>query len=484
MNKFLFLILLTWPVLAKGQDVNTDYQSFRKDLLNDYQKYRKGVLDDYADYLAGVWKEFQLFRGVKRDETPKPVVVPNVEDIPTNPVPQKLPAPNVTPKEEPQVPQKVPVIKPVEPAKPINAPTLDFTFYGVQLRSVKMKVFHLSSLEPSAISDVWRLYQKSNPQEVINSLASHSRLYGLNDWFTTELVRRYVDTLLRNGSSSDRIVLQHFLLANLGFDIRLASTQLQLLLLVPCKQQMYERSFLSIDGQKYYVFYDDVSPIQESSIAIYTCSLPSDVYKGELVDLVYGHYSLALKSGSDKKCTLTDGSISVSGNVNSGMMEMLRHYPLMDVPYYATSKVLPAFHMDVLKQIKPQLSGMNQSQAANALLHFVQYAFDYATDGEQHGYEKPYFLEENFYYPQNDCEDRSILYAFLVHNLLGLDVHLVQYPGHECTAVNFGYQSVDGDGYLYNGRVFIICDPTYIGASIGQCMPAYQPVQPIVEEWY
>jgi len=150
MKKFLFLILLTWPVLAKGQDVNTDYQSFRKDLLNDYQKYRKGVLDDYADYLAGVWKEFQLFRGVKRDETPKPVVVPNVEDIPTNPVPQKLPAPNVTPKEEPQVPKAVPV-KPIEPAKPINAPTLDFTFYGVQLRSVKMKVFHLSSLEPSAI---------------------------------------------------------------------------------------------------------------------------------------------------------------------------------------------------------------------------------------------------------------------------------------------------------------------------------------------
>ena len=484
MKEFLFLILLTWPVLAKGQDVNTDYQSFRKDLLNDYQKYRKGVLDDYADYLAGIWKEFQLFRGVKRDETPKPMVVPNVEDIPTNPVPQKLPAPNVTPKEEPQVPPKVPVIKPIEPAKPINAPTLDFTFYGVQLRSMKMKVFHLSSLEPSAISDVWRLYQKSNPQEVINSLASHSRLYGLNDWFTTELVRRYVDTLLMDGSSSDRIVLQHFLLANLGFDIRLASTQRQLLLLVPCKQQMYERSFLRIDGQKYYIFYDDVSPIQESSIAIYTCGLPSDVYKGELVDLVYNYNSLTLKSGSDKKCILTDGRISVNASVNSGMMEMFRHYPLMDVPYYAASMVLPAFHKEVLEQIKPQLSGMTQRQAANALLHFVQYAFDYATDGEQHGYEKPYFLEENFYYPKNDCEDRSIIYAFLVHNLLGLDVHLVQYPGHECTAVNFGNQPVDGDGYLYNGKVFIICDPTYIGASIGQCMPAYQPVQPIVEEWY
>lgn len=484
MKKILVLIFLAWTGFAKGQDINTDYQSFRKDLLDGYQKYRKGVLDDYADYLAGIWKEFQLFRGVKRDETPKPVAVPNVEDIPANPVPQKLPAPNVTPKEEPQIPEKTPVIKPIEPTKPINAPTLDFTFYGVQLRSMKMKVFRLSSLEPSAISNVWRQYQKSNPKEVINSLASLSQLNGLNNWFTTELVRRYVDTLLRNGSSSDRIVLQHFLLANLGFDIRLASTQRQLLLLVPCKQQMYERSFLNIDGQKYYVFYDDISPIKENSIAIYTCSLPNDVYKGDFVDLVYKQHSLTLKSGNDNKYTLTDGRISVSGNVNSGMMEMLRHYPLMDVPYYAASKVLPAFHKNVLEQIKPQLSGMSQKQAANVLLHFVQYAFDYATDGEQHGYEKPYFLEENFYYPKNDCEDRSIFYAFLVHNLLGLDVHLVQYPGHECTAVNFGNQSVDVDGYLHNGKVFIICDPTYIGASIGQCMPSYQNIQPIVEEWY
>ena len=484
MKIILVLILLALTGLAKGQDVNTDYQSFRKDILDGYQKYRKGVLDDYADYLAGVWKEFQLFRGLKRDETPKPVAVPNVENIPTNPVPQKLPAPNVTPKEEPQVSEETPFVKSLEPIKPINAPSLDFTFYGVQLSSIKLKALHLSSLEPSAISDVWKQYQKNNPKEVINSLASLSRLYGLNDWFTTELVRRYVNTLLRNGSSSDRIVLQHFLLATLGFDIRLASTHQQLLLLMPCKQQMYERSYLNIDGQKYYVFYDDISSIKESSMAIYTCSLPNDVYKGEIVDLVFKKYSLTIKSGKDIKCTLTDGRISVRGNVNSGMMEMLRHYPLMDVRFYATSKVLPAFHKNVLEQIKPQLSGMTQRQAANALLHFVQYAFDYATDDEQHGYEKPYFLEENFYYPKNDCEDRSILYAFLVHNLLGLDVHLVQYPGHECTAVNFGNQSVDGDGYLYNGKLFIICDPTYIGASIGQCMPSCQNIQPIVEKWY
>ena len=64
MKKFLILIFLAWTGLAKGQDANTDYQSFRKDLLNDYQKYRKGILDDYADYLSLVVFSTRTFNGL------------------------------------------------------------------------------------------------------------------------------------------------------------------------------------------------------------------------------------------------------------------------------------------------------------------------------------------------------------------------------------------------------------------------------------
>ncbi|MBQ5694953.1 MAG: hypothetical protein IIV71_06805, partial [Bacteroidaceae bacterium] len=71
-----------------------------------------------------------------------------------------------------------------------------------------------------------------------------------------------------------------------------------------------------------------------------------------------------------------------------------------------------------------------------------------------------------------------------VHNLLGLDVHLVQYPGHECTAVCFNDSSISGDAYIYDGKTYIICDPTYIGADIGMCMPNYMNIKPIVEQWY
>lgn len=483
MRKYFFLFLFATSV-SYAQDINSDYKAYREGLLNGYQDFRKGILDDYANFLDGVWKEFQVFRGVKRDETPKPVVVPKVEEDPVSPEPIVVPEPTVKPKEEPVIPQPEEPIKPITPIKPTIAPTFNFSFYGVGVNAVKLTIHKVSSIESTSISSAWRKYQKGESKDAINSLKLISTSFGLNDWFTFELVRNYADALLKTESSSDRIVLQHFLLTHMGYDVRIARTNRQLLLLVPFKQKMYERSYLNIDGEKYYVFQDNIAPVLESSMGIYTCELPNDAYKGKFVDLAFSKQSLKLNKGADKTCTLSDGKLHITGTVNSGMMEMLRHYPHMDVPYYAESQVMPPFHRSIIDQLRPQITGMSQRQAANALLHFVQYAFDYATDGAQHGYEKPYFIEENFYYPKNDCEDRSIFYAFLVHNLLGLDVHLVQYPGHECTAVSFTDSSVYGDAYTYRGKTFVICDPTFIGSSIGQCMPSYVNVKPIVEQWY
>ena len=113
---------------------------------------------------------------------------------------------------------------------------------------------------------------------------------------------------------------------------------------------------------------------------------------------------------------------------------------------------------------------MSQEDAANLLINFVQTAFRYMTDDEQWGYERPFFPEETLYYPYSDCEDRSILYARLVRELLGLDVVFLHYPGHLATAVCFE-EDVQGDHIVLDDKKYIVCDPTYINATIGMQMP-------------
>ena len=37
---------------------------------------------------------------------------------------------------------------------------------------------------------------------------------------------------------------------------------------------------------------------------------------------------------------------------------------------------------------------------------------------------------------------------------------------------------------MYKDKFYTICDPTYIGSSVGQCMPSCIYEKPIIEIWY
>ena len=176
--------------------------------------------------------------------------------------------------------------------------------------------------------------------------------------------------------------------------------------------------------------------------------------------------------------------MTLKGRIPNIAIQIGKDYLQTDVPVYASSSLSEEFRKDLLTQVSSQIQGLSEYDAVGKILDFIQHAFNYKTDWDQFGYEKSFYVEENFYYSANDCEDRAVLLAFLVRNLLHLDVHLLYYPGHEATAIRFSDQSIKGDGYVYqDGSKYIICDPTYIGAGVGQCMPEYENVKPKVELW-
>ena len=55
-------------------------------------------------------------------------------------------------------------------------------------------------------------------------------------------------------------------------------------------------------------------------------------------------------------------------------------------------------------------------------------------------------------------------------DFIGLKCILVYYPGHLATAVCFT-EHVNGDYIQVGGCRYVVCDPTYIGASVGHTMP-------------
>ena len=358
----------------------------------------------------------------------------------------------------------------------------NFDFFGLDIELPRVDKVKLSSLDRNVISQQWKLLH-DKVKDLKPRFSNIVVQMGLADWFVFELALAYAKAVMPDGTPSERMLLTHFILVSLEYDARLAEADGELIVLLPFQQQLYARDYFNFDGVKYYVCFEDLSKTSAASGSAQTCVLPDDVEKGRAMSIVVPS-AMNINSGKKHSYKLTDYKITINGEVDEALIQMLNSCPNADVPYYAMSCADNPLRQDILRQVKPQIAGLNEYDAVARLLHFGQYGFYYATDGEQFGREKPFYIEENLFYPKNDCEDRAIFFAFLVHNLLGLDVHLIYYPGHECTAVNFKTSNPDGTYYEYEGKRFVICDPTYIGADIGQCMPAYRNVNPQPEIWY
>ena len=115
---------------------------------------------------------------------------------------------------------------------------------------------------------------------------------------------------------------------------------------------------------------------------------------------------------------------------------------------------------------------MMSDMSVNMLLKFMHTAFNYMTDNENFGFEKSYYKEEMFYYSLNDCEDRSIIFTYLVEKILGLDTIILEYPGHASTGVRFN-DEVTGDFIALDGFNYVLCDPSYLNSEVGSSNPDY-----------
>ena len=264
------------------------------------------------------------------------------------------------------------------------------------------------------------------------------------------------------------VMAQMFLLVQSGYKVRIAKSQGKMVLMVPFKDKIYSYSYVPMQDGWYYILNKNLTA---SSFSVFNLAYPK-----EQMASVQLCRQPRLKNNPDTRRILQSRDypgmkIEVKPNLN--LVDFYNHYPVTDS---WQSYVQASLSEEVKNQIYPlfneKIDGKSKKEAAEMLLNFVQTAFEYMTDQEQFGYERPLFADEMFYYPYADCEDRAILLSVLIRDLLDLDVILLNYPAHIATAVKFdapvagNYFTVDGDNY-------VVCDPTYIGASVGDCMPRY-----------
>ena len=399
-------------------------------------------------------------------EKPQPVVKPETPA----PVPTSQPA---APATKPVVPVTPPAVKPSAPTGELFTASSDkqmVNFCGQKVyvdKSLK-GVCSIGNMRENAIADAYEAMCKADYKALVDDCRKVKKELNLNDWGIFLFVREASKTLCTDENAA--VVMQQFLLNELGYKSKMArrADRNQMLLFVAADCQVYGHPYFTKDGLNYY------NLTSNESCQFYMCQEDSPKAKSKLNMQV--NHAPALNAGMVNSVHKNrSGSIAVSVDVPKSLMEFYGSMPQCDYSVYVNAEVNPSVASKVLSTLAPLVNGKGEAEAANLLINFVQTGFQYATDQEQFGYEKPFFVEELFYYPYCDCEDRSVLYSYLVRNLLKLDVVLLDYPNHIATAVCFN-ENVSGDFVTVGGKKYVVCDPTYIGASIGKAMPQFKNV--------
>lgn len=448
-----------------SREQKNDFENYKKERQSDFLSYRKKRNAEFADYLAKRWEYFDVVAGRKKTLRPEPPapIVKKVNE-PTSPV--RLP--DVQIEEIPPVVQPKPVDYPVVLPLP-GQPQVEVEFYGMRctIPSVALQGFELLGLKEEQIARAWKRISSGECDALVSCCNRYGRQMNLCDWGYVELSGRMARACLSSGNEA--VLLQTYLLTQLGYDARLLRRGNTLTMMIPCSGTLYGYASLNVAGRTYYVL--DKTIAGGGKVETYRKNFSE---ADRVIDLsIRRELNFAERPVPEKRFVskrYPDMEISVATNEN--LIDFYAAYPHCENRVYAQA-ALSGTAKKAIESFRPKLAGKDEIEAAGLLLNFVQTAFEYKTDGDQFGYEKPFFVDELFYYPYSDCEDRAVLYACLVRELLGLEAVLLDYPRHIATAVCFG-RPVEGDYVELNGKRYVVCDPTYINASIGQSMPMYK----------
>ena len=404
--------------------------------------------------------------------TAQPEKKPVVEVVETEPEAEPAPVVEADRRPEPAAEPRLPVSStPMSPLYRGESGRSKIAYGGLAfyLNNSLNRKCSLNGLNENAIADAYEALCNSDYKPLLADCAQIRKDLRLNDWGVFTLVRQVADTYC--GTANESIVMQQFLLNEMGYKARMArkATEDKMMLFVATDCSIYAHPYITLNGQNYYNLSGNNEQCQ-----FYMCQKDSPKAKNSV--------GMQLKEAPLFPGTVVSSTHQAKGSaarvtvdVPKALMDFYKDYPQCDYSVYFNAPVNAAMENRILSSLAPLVQGRNEADAANILINFVQTAFQYQTDGQQFGYEKPFFVEELFYYPYSDCEDRAMLFSYLVRKLLGLDVVLLDYPEHIATAVRFN-GNVSGDYLMVNGRKYIVCDPTYIGASIGMTMPRYKTV--------
>jgi len=467
------------------------FEDFKHSQAVSFAKYADERDNAFNKYLKSEWKAYAEHKGIKLYEEPKPKTIAHAK-----PKKIKIVGPKISIKinkakhKEPQLIHKSVVVKKTIPKlSKIQKPTeeqievkktypkkdINFDFFGSALgfdvpNGIKTARYYPQNQK--GIRNFFDTVASSKYQKLIKEITNVKNEMNLNDWGTYLLVLEISKNIYGDEGDNAKL-LSWFVFNKMGYAVKVGLAKKHIVLLHYSKKVIYATPNYSFGKKKFYA----VANYAKGSVGkLYSYK---QNYPGANKPL-----DLSLKSLPNFASDMRDSLLSfkeyghkydIDYKYNKNLIDFMATYPQADYDVFFNAPMDEQSYVSVASGLKKYLDGKKASEAMNFVLHFVQKSFDYERDDQQFGREKVMFAQETLYYKKSDCEDRAVLYAYLVKELFGVGVVGVKYKDHMATAL---YIPMSGDTVKDGSRRFVVADPTYINASVGQSMPKYRSQRP------
>ena len=458
-------------VLALGATTLTaqTFEDFKRSKAQAFQQYKDERDSEFNKYLKQQWKAYNVVKGKPRYEKPKPTIIPATKQTVIKSV-------------GPKVSIKVKKVKYVKPKKVeekikkivVTKKDINFNFYGTQLGFTIPKGIKNANFYPQnqkGITNFFSSAASSDYDELISDIAKVSKSMNLNDWGTYLLVLDVSNKVFRGSDNSK--LLSWFIFNKLGYAVKVGLASKHIILMHYSKKVIYSTPNYSFDKKKFYV----LSHYAKGSVGR-LLSYKQD-YPGSTKPLDLSLNTLPFLESNIKSKTLSFNEYGkrykIPYSYNKNLIDFMNTYPQADYETFFNAPIDSRTYKSIATALKKYIDGKQAGDAMNFVLHFVQKSFKYSKDNAQFNREKVMFAQETLYFNKSDCEDRAVLFAYLIKELFGITVMGVHYKGHMATAL---YAPMKGDYVKAGSRRFVVADPTYINSNIGQSMPQYKSQKP------
>ena len=449
----------------------SEYSDWLASQNQSFYSYKKSLDDEFSDMLKKQWQEYNAMYKKTAYEKPKPKVLPVVKKVKKIPKKDLVKSIKVKPKKiviKKAIPKNVVIKKIIKNG--YLSKNINFYNQNIKITYDEKLKYDLYNINNKTISNGWLKLSKADYKSLIKQIKQYSTKYTLNDWAKYQLIYNIGLAIYDNKNQAN--IFTWFIFTKMGYDTKIAYSNQNIYLLANTKQKLYQVSFFNVNNKRYYILtpkgkINSTEPLYtyDSSYKNAIKPLSFDMHKHEI-----GLYTNI--QARDLKFKYNNKKYQINTKYSADLLDFYKTFPQSQYDLYYSSKNSSAIHNTLLVQLKPLVKGKTELEAVNLLLRFVQTSFAYKTDQEQFNYEKVFFPEETVYYRYSDCEDRSIMFSYLVKNLLGLDVVGVKYNDHMSAAVHFS-SNVKGDSFTYHNKKYIMTDPTYVNANVGMTMPQY-----------